>query len=145
METTLMLKKAQARRRQGGFTLIELIAVIIILGILAAVITPKYFDMTERAQQSAYQGALAEAAARLNMSYAQYILETNVRPTTVANLTNATLLGGDTMPIDIGDYFVTYNAIGGTATTPTVAIDLRLKSAGSTSAIVRSQVVNWPR
>jgi MSHA pilin protein MshA len=45
------------QRNQKGFTLIEIIAVLVILGILAAVAIPKYFDMQGQAQDKAVQGA----------------------------------------------------------------------------------------
>jgi len=55
MNATLMkMRRADAH----GFTLIELIAVMVVLAVLAGVAIPKYFDYADRAKTSALQGAL---------------------------------------------------------------------------------------
>lgn len=49
----------QQRKRRSGFTLIEILLVVVIIGILAAVVTPRLGGHTKRANISAAKGNIA--------------------------------------------------------------------------------------
>lgn len=66
------MKKKNPLKNQKGFTLIEIIAVLIILGILAAVAIPKYFDLQDDAAKAALKQAIAELVSRDNLMWSKY-------------------------------------------------------------------------
>ena len=59
---------------ESGFTLLEIIAVLVILSILAVVALPRYFNLQEQARDKAMQTALAEGIGRINGYFAQQVL-----------------------------------------------------------------------
>lgn len=62
---------------QRGFTLIEIIAVLVILGILAVVAIPKYLSTMDEARNKAAQGQIGEVKGRLSQALATYMLKNN--------------------------------------------------------------------
>lgn len=64
-----MAEQHDRKREQRGFTLIEIIAVLVILGILAVVAVPKYFNMQNQARASAANGLVAAAQSQLSLEY----------------------------------------------------------------------------
>ena len=82
-------------RGQQGFTLIEIISVLVILGILAAVAVPKYYDMQKEALQKAALGVVAESQARINLVFGQSLLQGKDCNTARDAAINATVITGD--------------------------------------------------
>lgn len=65
---------AQAKKKKNGFTLIEVIAVLVLLGILAAVAVPKYLDLSENAKERAVDAGIAELNGRETLLWGNTVL-----------------------------------------------------------------------
>lgn len=88
----------RAVRIHRGFTLIELIAVIVVLAILAGVAVPRYFDYTDRAKSAAVQGTLGNVRSAIQNFYANASLTGTAAYPTLAQLQTVGTVMQDTLP-----------------------------------------------
>ena len=89
----------RVRVTTGGFTLVELMIVVAIAAILAAVAYPNYLDQMRKTHRASARAALSDAASRQE----QYFLDNKQYASTVGQLS----LDGD---VDDGAYTVTVAA-----------------------------------
>lgn len=62
------------KKQQSGFTLIELIMVIVILGALAVAVIPRYVNLQLQADQAALDGVVGSLAAGAAINYADCVV-----------------------------------------------------------------------
>ena len=116
------------RAKQQGFTLIELMIVVAIIGILAAVAIPQYQNYTDRAN---LRSCLAEATG-IARGVVSAIADNNTAllpAATVSACASTTYTAGTTLPSDA----ITFQTKERTASTITCAIDTGVCTAGATT------------
>jgi len=94
------------KKVQQGFTLIELMIVVAIIGILAAVAMPAYQDYVKKSSDNA---CLAEVNAYVKARAAAVVAD--VTPTSFVNKACGTLNGTNTLPTSVGQLTGTVSAL----------------------------------
>lgn len=79
-------------KKQSGFTLVELIVVIVILGILSAVALPRFINVTNEARVAAVQGIAGGLRSAVGLVQARWMASGSTG-------TSATMVGGATVTV----------------------------------------------
>jgi len=120
------MKKKNILKNEKGFTLIEIIAVLVIMGILAAVAIPKFFDLQTKAREKAVYTALSEMKVRVNQYFAQQLLNGKTYGEILYTEAAIAANTGKTFAdfVDIGKDFAIKNWNPGNPTDPDISLDI---------------------
>jgi prepilin-type N-terminal cleavage/methylation domain-containing protein len=95
-----MLRMLNILKNKKGFTLIELVIIIILLGVLAAIAVPRYVDLRDQAVRASAQATLDAGRAAVQLDFADKILNLGTYDNA---LTNASSAGSAFAAADVTD------------------------------------------
>ncbi|MFM2591037.1 type II secretion system protein [Vibrio sp. TBV020] len=81
-------------KRQGGFTLIELVVVIVILGILAVTAAPRFLNLQQDARQASLQGLKGAIDGAAGIVYGKAAIEGEETSTVAVDVDNIETIFG---------------------------------------------------
>ncbi|MCG3179273.1 MAG: Type II secretion system protein G [Phycisphaerae bacterium] len=91
-------------RTRSAFTLVEILIVVIILGILAAIVIPQFTEASNDARLSSMTSDLQTVRSQLELYKVQHLDKYPALDTFEAEMTGTTDINGDTTGTDFGPY-----------------------------------------
>ena len=121
---SLLLTRQKQLRGSEGFTLVELMIVIVIVGILSAVALPNFLSQTDKAKASE---ATTKISGLLKEAYTEYQFEGDVTKVTTSMATSLTKAN------EVGTFTYSYPAASGTI--------FNVKAEGKTDAAITGKLM----
>ena len=128
------MKDMIPNRKEKGFTLIELVMVIVILGILAAFALPRFADFGAEAQTASLDGAIGATKSAASIAHARWLADGSPAPTGTATTTTVSL-DGTTITMSADGYPV--EATGGIDVAAQIGDDFTVAADDGTNSIAR--------
>ncbi|KYN25341.1 MSHA biogenesis protein MshA [Vibrio cidicii] len=128
-------------KRQGGFTLIELVVVIVILGILAVTAAPRFLNLQGDARDATLKGLQGAIQGAMGISYGKAAIKGIESKQYVA--ASATVTSIDNIPYSFGYPIATSAGIGSTIEQSGEFVELSTTGSVGTNATIVYGIANY--